>query len=852
MATALWGSLIKSGYRVVYALQIDGIPYVFGARYMEAAVIASPGCSPPTGYTLSNALVIRDGMRFGGECDREKGLAAGRAIDFTLGRQQIADEGLGPILFARPSLRATLTAAVTDPAATTFNVDTTSGWGSSGSFYIGREYCTYAGKTGTSFTTVARGKCGEPHYHTASSGGAYRQCTDTPVYWRGRLVTLWEHLVSPEGRFLGDTWCELGDYCRQAWRGFIRDTPRPSQDGMVISCLPLVRLGAMEFGAELQGTMARDDALGIPYVVVEPRDQIFVANPSLSERSHPVRGFGGEAAIMTMYNYAALVQTSINDDDSTWKAQVEVIASGLRVIIPESEHFPPSGLIGPVSTVRGQAWFLDDGPAITGRDGYEQTDPWRADIFYYHYLPFRWWSRPGAYNQGSWIVMRVDPQEQFEDATIDSAGLIALDVGGTSEIIRYTETLTSDDGTLIAFRVGSRHMFESWSLATDGGASTDPWRTDTTIRVIAGAVGDWNECLRTILTSSGTGDRGPYDTAGYGFGGGLPDDWIATDLPNVPHDQIIALTPGKTTVEKLLCGWLALDRKCLVQRRDDDGSVVLDVVSTDVVDDTEAVTLTSADVLLDGHDTPEIIEAPNHVKITASDIVTQRPAYIVRDAARAQAEGVRVLEVMAPGIGPDRAVQLGGEMLLLGDGQSLVRMRLPPWVELQLGDAVEVMTEHPAIWDWSAGEFAPTSVLGRIVAHERDMYTQAQEVEALLAGQAAERINLCPAALIVTVGGHSTATLLHVARGDSYGFRAGDQVYVYERSNEDVDIATVEVVEVVTDVTYDAGVTYYDTIEVDADPGVTGSELIITYAAYGDAVTRQRRHMFVRSDKDWR
>jgi len=858
MATSLWGSLIKSGYRVVYALQIDGIPYIFAAGEIRSAVTAS-AVDPPTGdYTISNSLIIRDGMKIGIAADREKGLATGRAVEFTIGRQQIADESLGPALFMRPTLRANVTTTVASSSTTTFDVDSTSGWPSSGSFYIGREFCTYSGKTSTTFTGITRGVCGYPYMHAALSYGSYRQCTDVPVYWRGRLVTLWRHLVSPEGRYLGDTLCTLGDYCDQEWRGFIRDSPRPAQEGMTIACLPLVRLGAMEFGCELQGKIARDPSVGVPYIVAENSDRVFVSNPSLTSHSHPLRGFNADYAIMSMHNYAALVQVSINADDSTWRCQVRASADGLDVLLPESVPVPQTGFDGPLSIARGEAWFLGESSSVEV-DG-RTFDRFTGSTYYYYYhyrhrIPYRWTSHPGAYNRGAWLVIQVEAQEETDDATIGATGLLALDYGnGGSEVVTYTETLTSYDGTLRAFRIGTRRANESsWSLATDGGSANDPWLNETTVRVISGHIGSWATCLRTIMTSSGLGDRGDEDTLPLGFGASLPSSWIAEgDLANVPGDEIQAITTGKTTVEKLLCGWLALARMCLIQKRNADGAIVLDVVSTDVVDDAEAGQLTAADVLLDGHDTPELIEAPNHIKIAASDAFTERPTHVVRDAARSQAEGVRTLEVVAPGIDAVRAVQLGGEMLLLGDGQSLVKARLPPWVDVESGDHLEVTTEHPAIWDWATGAFAPSSVLGTVVSHERDLYAQGQEIEILLAGQAAERINLCPAALVIDVPGHSTATLLHVARGDSTGFRAADVVLVYERSNDDGDNNTAEIVEVITDVTYDAGVTYYDTIEVDADPDVTGDELVITYADYGDAVTRQRRCMYVRSDKEWR
>ena len=86
MTDTLWGSLIKSGYQEVYALEIDGIPRAFGAREMWTTAGAE---AEHASLAMSYGLVIREGMRISVEPDREKGLAAGVAVNFVIGRQQI-------------------------------------------------------------------------------------------------------------------------------------------------------------------------------------------------------------------------------------------------------------------------------------------------------------------------------------------------------------------------------------------------------------------------------------------------------------------------------------------------------------------------------------------------------------------------------------------------------------------------------------------------------------------------------------------------------------------------------------------------------------------------------------------
>lgn len=836
--SSLWGSLVKSGYHIVYGLEVEGIPYLFGERELwttRGLVAASRNADD---FTMSYALVIDEGVRFSVECDRETGVASGRAVDFVFGRQQLADESLGAAIFARPTLRANLTSTISDPADDTFDVDSTSGWDATGLMYVGRECVRYTSTTSTQFGGCIRGVAGYPHYHTANTIGGYRQCTDTPVFWRGRLVTVWAHLCGPDGRFLGDRWCAHGEWCRQEWRGYVRDAPRPAAGGMVLTCLPLVRLAAQEFGASIGGKILPD------WIVSGPADQVSINITGINNNKDIIGPDDPDVGICKIDHWcrlteAALTATYVTDTYLHW--QVDPSADYIRFRCAYD-------LDG--QAIRPSAWFLERGEFLGAAF-------WSAD-FTQWVVPFSWSTGMGP-DSGGWLVVELEPDVDLAEAGLPAAGMLAIEDGqGIAEIAGYDETRTattsttsgagaaSGPRTLVAFRISQRNLLGTDSLVR----GFSPWRDGVSVRVISGATGLWEDCLRTLMTSSGTGSRGEFDTLPNGFGVSVPNDWIGVGstyaglVAQLPREDLKAVATGRTSVEDMLCGWLALLRSCLVQRRDDDGAIVLDVVSTDPVDDPDATTLADTDVLIDGHESPELAEAPNHVYITRGDLLTDRPVYVVRDAVRAQAEGVRKLEVKAPGMTEDQALRYGAEMILMSDGQAAVHMRLPPWVEVQVGDAVDNTTAHPAIWDWSTGVFAPSSVLGRVVAWERDAVSQVQDVTVLLAGQSRERVYMCPCARVTQI---VSTTVFRVEKGGATGFAVSDAVMLYARGDEDGVMSTRTLTAIDTDALD------FDLFTVSSAIGSlsTTAEYVFTFDAYADAVTRQRRFMFVRSDKFW-
>ena len=102
-----------------------------------------------------------------------------------------------------------------------------------------------------------------------------------------------------------------------------------------------------------------------------------------------------------------------------------------------------------------------------------------------------------------------------------------------------------------------------------GPRSVDLWGSEGDLAIVAGAVGLVYEAIEILLTSSGLGDRGSYDTAPHGYGLGLPAAYIDTaSLRRYPLDQwCIVASDSQSSVADLVGGWLVLYELCLEQRR---------------------------------------------------------------------------------------------------------------------------------------------------------------------------------------------------------------------------------------------------------------------------------------------
>ena len=816
-----WAEALQRGCSVSYAVHIDGIPYIFAESRLRTVTGVEAYTPSGGGFTVpwerSAALSITEGQRIGYDCDRESGYAAGLELDILLGRQQLADEGLTSTLFARPSKRTYLTSSVTSSSTTTFSVASTSAFASSGSFYCGHEYCTYSGKTSTSFTGVTRGAGGLKHYHSSSASSGYREVTDRPVYWIGRLVTLYEHLVSPEGRYFGEYLATVGTYCREVWRGYVIETPRPEVGGMVIRCAPLVRRLAEEVGAEISGIVPKDYQ-GRPYIYVTDADTLGIREVSgghsfeaWSEPNQNALGIG------TIYRWTNAAEASLQAQaPANHEVSIELTSTDLNL------HAFANGSHEFIFEERSSFLRRSDSRAIYERFTGVFSFAWADDDVV-----------------DCWLVVELNEDTDFTAPTPDNAGLLFVEVNGVKELMYYSDTATGDDERMRAFFISKRGL---------NGNRVNAWTAENaTVSIVSGSYGSWKENLLTLATSSGIAlERGGYDTLGFGFGLGIPEtdfDTAALEFPafDFAVGSTDTLTPGDAlggypVVHLANIAPIVRDGECLITR--------VYTYPTTVT----AAELGIADVLVTGHGAPEVLPGPNLLRVkTGMD--GEGDTYVVRDAPRIQAEGVRALEVSMPEM--DGSIRAwGSTMLAMSDGMSSLELEVPPWVQHQLGDVLDITTEHPMLYDWVSGVWAPSTVAARVVGWGRDLWSGVHRLTVLIAGQALPPTSYCPSAVVTTA---VSSTEFRVTWGGAAGdraskyFVAGDTVAIYKPGSEATQYET-RTIATVTDGTS------YDTITItSALSAVTAAAgIVITYPVHASSSTAQRRYMYERASYYWR
>ncbi|MEK7180386.1 MAG: hypothetical protein AAB706_02835 [Patescibacteria group bacterium] len=131
-----------------------------------------------------------------------------------------------------------LTADLTN-SATSASVQSTAGFGSTGTLYIGNESIPYTGKTATTFTGLTRGymslfatnggaRFSDQHYLSTDGAAFAPEVWDQPRTWYNRRCALYLHYIDPD----------TGKPCTKAnaqlvWVGRLKGAPKDNGDGSV-------------------------------------------------------------------------------------------------------------------------------------------------------------------------------------------------------------------------------------------------------------------------------------------------------------------------------------------------------------------------------------------------------------------------------------------------------------------------------------------------------------------------------------------------------------------------------------------------------------------------------------------
>jgi hypothetical protein len=796
-----WGTQLERGYSTLIVAEIEGIP----VRWVERAVATAADDTAPastSGTTTDPSLVIPMGMTQAVDIDRQTGIANGRAMDVILDLDQMGDTARA--LFVRPSLKTILTADVTNPAATTIAVASTTGFAASGGFWLGREHITYTSVTATTFVGCTRGVSGYPWVHISNGASGYSFATDTPMYWRGRNVTLREYLVAPDGRMVGTGWTDA-DYSGVIWRGYIDTEPQVQARLMTFRALPIERRLAAKLGTSAEAKLEPPRPALPANIYVTASDKLVIIRESDGVSTQVPQN--GPTGATTLFRWA---------DQAIIEAEAFFTITGLSFDISRPHWLGrlftirvPSGY-----RVQSAAWFL--GESWSGWLGVPTTS-----------APDGWFMR--------FIVESVANPWLFINAGLDvvgrpeawpASGYGIIEVDGQKEVVAWdaVDATYYIDG-FYAIRISRRGLV--------GTTRVDPWAEGATITALSGHIGTIEEALRTLLTSSGTGVRGTYDTLPTGYGLGMPDEWL--DFDDYPANSVIAeaLGDGGASVVDLLGGWLALWQQCIAQVEDGD-DLVLRAIKTTVMDGANIPELTASDIILGTVQSMGLIEGPNSITIDAG-VLGQGTEIKVRDVPRVQSEDWRTWELTAPSLSTTSSVGLAIELLSLSDGQQAVKVGVRPSFSAELGDLLRVTATHPEVYDWGTGDTA-TSILARVVGIERDIYTGERALTLLMPGQLANVRPLCPSAQVTAWTSTTIAVIDTVALT---GFGVGSQILLYVAGDESAT-ATARSITAITTTGATTEITISSAIVIATLP--VGSW--ITYDVAGSD-TEQDRHLYV-------
>ena len=852
MATS-WADMIKRGCDIAWVVRIEGIRVLFTERDIKRADSASD-VSLPSGYTAAcSALLISDRDAVGTELDRKTGVARGNAWEILLAWNALEDDGLLDDLFARPSVTTSL-AAVPDAGSdsvleyngTTIKVASTTGLSNGQGVYLGKEAIAIGAVDGdgVSLTSCTRGLAGYAYQFDSQSFGNYRQLTDRPTLWRGRFVELHAHLVSREGRILDDTWLG-GDYHKCIWRGYLDAPPVPDQHGMRLRALPLCRLAGNDLGFEVKGEIV--NSVSVPSDWKKPTDELagMLIMPN---------GNGVELLLLHMTYTASGATTtkSFLGPTATFAAAPAPLGGWLLKLreawgsalaaegIVSHESLVTVQLLSNgafmVSILLASGYVVDSARIVPSPSAY-----WVPDVTHethVHTPNFVMFQIPIEVESPSsgWMPIRVVSGEGLQDITIPASGLGVIEGGEAREIVRWSEKNESILATtgITMLRIVEREI---------NGTHRAEFATGGTLSVMSGYSGTPATVIRTVLESSGTGSRGSYDTLDFGQGLGIPEAWI--DLSalmsawQISSYAIAAVNTGRSSLEDMIGGWLALAGLNMAQVVSASGECQISVVGTQPIASASAVNITAADVLLESIGVPQVVDAPNEIKIDPTGL-DKAASITVRDVPRIQSEGPRSWSMKVPSIEQGMAVDFGKALIAMGDGQTAVSMSVGAWVEVQPGDVVKLTTAHPAMFDWGTGARGPSTVYGRCVGLETHLATAKQRITLLLSGGRVETSYLAPSPYVVA---KMSATVVLLPAGAVSWFAEDDYVVLYTPGN---DTAQVEQLQIDSINTAGNSLTFTST-----PASWVGAGAVVTQALWANATDAQKLFMYTRAEKGW-
>ena len=724
------------GWRLLYALQIEGLQWVLTERDV--------GASDPTGYGQEHGvLVIDDSAAIGSRVDRQRGIGSGYDLAVKVLRSDTTEAW-----FARPSKWTRLTEDLAYDA-TTVKVESTSGWTATDFIYLGPECLGQPGViTATQFQAVTRGSPNGTWkgYDVPINSELSTWVTNKPLFWRGRTVKLWAVAVDPYGVTHGT---DLLDGAALVWRGTIASQIGYDVDGWTFRCRSVERVLEQPIGVTVSGR----GKLG------------FTADPIVEV--DPLWTFGGSVWHMDWATLAETKQKLSMQPFAAYDAGDTLHLSECRAVIKEAWDACVGATVSTgVDHVGPAAWSVEDQSLPEGgvmrrhRLVCQLADEATVNLFWEigkmpmhrtlgltvdiagEQIPtntapdYNWRPVPFVQEHVASITSLAVELDEGAPADVPTSGWVIIEIDGRDLRYAYYDTVVEGGTLTLLIEPGSGPGLDAFDPSAADGALGD-----VAVRLAYRDSGAYADLMRRMILSSGRGDNdATYDT--------LPRSQ-AYDVAGVDTDSFDLLMDGvwpgldgvvvvddMTSFVEVYGTMLALAQLALVPREDDDGADIdLALVSLSVLDTpTATATITDADLVTDGRNlspvrSVEQVIAPNSIEVKVVYGGEERLVY-VNDVVAQRAEGLERWKFTIHGVERSTiqaaVVQWARRFFATKHVGQVYELDVLPSCAAQTGDLIDLDLTHYQVWDRSTGAKGYSGyarVLGRRVDHRSAIQT---------------------------------------------------------------------------------------------------------------------------------
>ena len=738
--------IIKCGWHVVYAVEIEGIPVLWSESATGHAETGN-GYSEALDADGQGVLVIDQSGEIGQTIDRATGIGAGQPLTFSLRHCAKIETYI-----RRAALTANLTVDLT-AAGMSVIVDDTTGWPAAGDLWIGGEAISYASIAAGPprfivqpgpVPPLGRGKYGSLA-SSHESGNTGRVVTDRPAWWKGRQVRLWMYATDPAGYVCIDR--------REAWRGHISTGPDRDGTSWQFEALSLDRRLADDVLQPIEATVSdtanrhavyKSDVVGIGGSGSAQFDFGLYFHPFNNET---------DGALLTVEEQGVLISDSFLSTLGTTINQTTGNADLTTLIGPlEWQHHTPYGSVAMLSLLTPAAGQIE------ARLNDKVSDPAYAENSHVSGYSFTIWQAAGQ------LVASGFAEPVGTKVTV--APQITLDLGSnTDATITASGWLIDSDGTSVWYSsrdiTGAMATF-SGILDGDGGEPTAipvSWVPGAKLTIATSPTSaTFGTFARTLLESSGDANRGAFDTGGSNEGYGFDGDTVGKSAINIdsfdlyaaPGNAMTCVAPssGSASFSSIFGGMLAAQQNAVVARPDSSDSVRLNLVSVSTVGSAYTFTLTDDDLLATAGDPVVAVRrrtVPNVCIFEATAIKDgpQTATYIDAQLVRAQGRSDVTFSLPVQEIKADLAESWARSIVDSEQLAQAIDVRCGPWVDAQIGDLGWLVLTHYGVWSMATGTVGYTGP-GRVLGARTHPVSLVRTLTILI--DAAPSSSLCPSA----------------------------------------------------------------------------------------------------------